>query len=316
MGRGLTGEVVLITGAARGIGEHTARLAAARGARLALVGLEPERLAALRAELGPDHVWFGADVTDQAALTAAVRGTLAAFGRLDAVVANAGVANRGTVAAGDVEAQVRTVEVNLIGVMRTAAATAPALIASRGYLLLVSSAAAFAALPGMAAYCASKAGVEQFGNAIRLELAHHGVRVGTAHPSWVDTDLVRDAREDLPSFRAALDRLPWPVGSTTSVTACAEAMVDAVERRRRRVYVPRAVGLVQAARTLVLSPVSDLVLGRGARRSVPVLEEQVRALGRSFGRHTAAREGTPAPAPVPAPRPGAAQSADARPEGA
>ncbi|SBT39539.1 SDR family oxidoreductase [Micromonospora auratinigra] len=279
----LAGKVVLVTGAARGIGEHTARLAAARGATVALVGLEADRLAAIAAELGHGHVWFPADVTDQAALHAAVDGTVAALGGIDAVVANAGVANRGTIAVGDVEALVRTVEVNLIGVMRTAAATVPALIDRRGYLLIVSSAAAFAALPGMAAYCASKAGVEHFGTAIRLELAHRGVAVGTAHPSWVDTDLVREARADLPAFEAALSRLPWPMRRTTSVQECAEAFVRAVERRRRRVYVPRAVGAVQAVRSVLVSPLADRLIGRTARTMVPVLEEQSRTLGRGFG---------------------------------
>jgi short-subunit dehydrogenase len=303
MRQSVNGRVVLITGAARGIGAHTARLAATRGARLALVGLEPARLAALRAELGPMHVWFEADVTDQDSLATAVRGTVEAFGGIDTVIANAGIANRGTVAAGDIEAMARTVEVNLIGVMRTASATAAALIASQGYLLLISSAAAFAALPGMAAYCASKAGVEQFGNAIRLELAHHGVRVGTAHPGWVDTDLVQDAKDDLPAFREALARLPWPVGSTTSVQACAEALVRGVERRRRRIYVPRAIGVLQAARTVLLGPLSDLVIGRGARTSVPQLEAQVLSLGRAFGRHTAHSDAGPtAPAVEPAKR--------------
>lgn len=282
----LSGRVLLVTGAARGIGEHTARVAAARGARVSLVGLEPERLAALAAQLGPAHVWFPADVTDQSALAAAVAGTVEALGGIDAVVANAGVANRGTIAVGDVEAMARTVEVNLVGVMRTAAATVGALVARRGYLLLVSSAAAFAAAPGMAAYCASKAGVEQFGTAIRLELAHHGVAVGTAHPSWVDTDLVRDARADLPAVADLLAKLPWPMRRTTSVEECAEAFVRAVERRRRRVYVPRAVGLLQASRTVLASPLADLVLARPARRAVPELEEQVRLLGRAFGAST------------------------------
>ncbi|MFB9546768.1 SDR family oxidoreductase [Micromonospora sagamiensis] len=283
----LAGRVVLVTGAARGIGEHTARIAAARGARLSLVGLEPERLAALAADLGPGHVWFAADVTDQASLRAAVDGTVSTLGGIDAVVANAGVANRGTLAVGDVEAMVRTVEVNLVGVMRTAAATVDALIARRGYLLLVSSAAAFAAPPGMAAYCASKAGVEQFGTSIRLELAHHGVGVGTAHPSWIDTDLVRDARSDLPAAAGMLAKLPWPMRRTTSVRECAEAFVRAVERRQRRVYVPRAVGLVQAGRAVLVSPLADLVMARPARRAVPELEEQIRALGRGFGATTA-----------------------------
>ncbi|MFE9694585.1 SDR family oxidoreductase [Micromonospora sp. NPDC005806] len=279
----LAGKVVLVTGAARGIGEHTARLAAARGAKLALVGLESDRLAALAAELGPGHVWFPADVTDQDALTAAAEGTVAALGGIDAVVANAGVANRGTIAVGDVEALVRTVEVNLVGVMRTAAATVEALTARRGYLLIVSSAAAFAALPGMAAYCASKAGVEHFGTAIRLELAHRGVAVGTAHPSWVDTDLVREARADLPAFAATLGKLPWPMRKTASVQECAEAFVRAIERRRRRVYVPRAVGAVQAMRSLLVSPLADRLIGRMAAATVPLIEEQSRALGRGFG---------------------------------
>ena len=69
----------------------------------------------------------------------------------------------------------------------------------------------FTSLPGMSAYCAAKAGVEHFGNALRLELAHHGVGVGTAHPGWVDTDLVRDAKDDLPSFRYTAT-LPYWLG--------------------------------------------------------------------------------------------------------
>lgn len=283
----LAGKVVLVTGAARGIGEHTARLAAARGARVALVGLEPSRLAALCADLGERHMWYEADVTDQQSLRGAAARAVAAFGGIDVAVANAGVANRGTIAVGDIEAMVRTVEVNLIGVMRTAAATVDALIARRGYLLVVSSAAAFAAVPGMAAYCASKAGVEHFANAVRLEVRHRGVAVGTAHPSWIDTDLVRDARDDLPALAAALRRLPRPLGGTTSVETCAAALVRAIERRQRRVYVPRSVGVTQAARSMMVSPLADLVLARHARAAVPDLEAQIRSLGRSFGRNTA-----------------------------
>lgn len=276
-------KVVFITGAARGIGEHTARLAAARGARVALAGLEPERLAEIAGELG--GAWFECDVTDQAALQDAVSGTVERFGRIDAVVANAGVANRGTIAVGDIEGFARTVEINLIGVMRTVSATVPHVIASRGYYLLVSSAAAFTALPGMAAYCASKAGVEQFGNAVRLELAHRGVAVGTAHMSFIDTDLTRDARADLPSFGQTVPKLPWPLGSFTPVDKCARSFVDAIERRRRKVYVPRAIAGVQAVRSIVLSPLSDFLVGRGARTAVPALEEEIRALGRAFGAH-------------------------------
>ena len=94
----LTGRSVLITGAARGIGAELARKAAARGARVALVGLEPERLAALADELGPEHLWVEADVTDAEALKTAVQRTVDTFGALDIAVANAGIAPLTTVA--------------------------------------------------------------------------------------------------------------------------------------------------------------------------------------------------------------------------
>src|SRR4051794_22916346 len=94
----LAGKAILITGAARGIGEHAARALARRGAKVALVGLEADRLAALAEELGPGHAWFAADVTDQAAVDAAVDGAVAALGGIDIVLANAGVANNNTVA--------------------------------------------------------------------------------------------------------------------------------------------------------------------------------------------------------------------------
>jgi NAD(P)-dependent dehydrogenase (short-subunit alcohol dehydrogenase family) len=281
--RSLDGKVVLVTGAARGIGEHTARALASRGARVALVGLEPERLASLATELGDGHAWFEADVTDQEAIDRAVAGTVAALGGIDAVVANAGVANTGTVAISPPDALVRTVEVNLVGVMRTVSAALPHITERRGYIQLISSAAAFTVLPGMAAYCASKAGVEQYGNALRLELAHKGVAVGMVHPSWIDTDLVRDQRAESRVTDEMLAKLPWPMNRTTSVQECAAAIVDGIERRRSRVYVPRSVGVVSALRAFVLGPVGAFPTRLGARTAVPRLEAEVRARGRYFG---------------------------------
>jgi NAD(P)-dependent dehydrogenase (short-subunit alcohol dehydrogenase family) len=287
----LAGKAVLVTGAARGIGEQVARLAAARGARLALVGLEPERLKTVASEV--DAFWAEADVTDQAAVDAAVAGAADALGGLDVVVANAGVANLGTVAISPVEAVLRTVEVNLCGVIRTVSSTLPHVLAGRGYFLLVSSAAAFTALPGMAAYCAAKAGVEQFGNVLRMETAHRGVRVGVAHPSWVDTDLVRGFSSDLASFRVAQRRLPPPFGSTITVQACAEALVRAIERRKRRVYVPRSVAVAQAMRTVILSPFGDRVIAAGSRHGarIDLMEAEVLRLGRFFGPHSTSSSG-------------------------
>lgn len=289
----LTDTIVLITGPARGIGAGLARQLAARGARLALVGMEPERLAALAAELGPRHAWFECDVTDQGALDAAVRGAADTLGGIDVVVANAGVASNGTVAATPVEALARTIEVNLVGVVRTVKATLPHVTARRGYYLLVSSAAAIAPAPGIAAYAASKSGVEQFGNALRLELAHKGVGVGTAHPAWVDTDLVRDQQRDLESFNDMLRVLPGPFGSVTPVRECAAALVDAIARRRRKVFVPRSLGPIAAVRQILVSPLSDFFVRRNARRMVPKSEREVAALGRAFGEHSVGLGGGP-----------------------
>jgi NAD(P)-dependent dehydrogenase (short-subunit alcohol dehydrogenase family) len=282
----LRGRVVLVTGAARGIGEAVAREIVARGGRVALVGLEPERLQALSQELGPEHFWAEADVTDQSSLDKAVAGAVEQLGGIDAVVANAGIANTGTVATNPPDALARTIEVNLIGVVRTVSATLPHVMARRGHYLLVASAASFAASPGLAAYCASKAGVEHFGDAFRLEVAHQGVTVGTAHPIWIDTDLVRDAKEDLPIFRKSIEATPGPLGRQIDVQTCARLFVDGIERRRPKVFVPPSLAVIFHARALLTSGLARRYLAREAARSVPQLEEQVRRLGRAFGTHS------------------------------
>ena len=297
----LAGKVVFITGAARGIGEETGRRAAALGAHVAFVGLEPERLERIVAELGPGHTWAECDVTDQSSLDAAVATTVRDLGGIDVVVANAGIANQGTVATSPADAVARTLEVNLIGVSRTVSATVQHVIERRGYLLLVSSLAAFTALPGMAAYCGSKAGVENYGNALRFELAHHGVDVGTAHMGWIDTDLVRDVKADSSTFEETLKKLPYPLGALTSLEDCAEGFLAGIARRKRRVFVPKAVALVAALRPIVFSTLGDLPVLPSAKKMVPQLEEQFRKTGRAFGA-TSRGMGTPkTPAKDPAP---------------
>jgi short-subunit dehydrogenase len=279
----LRGKVALVTGPARGIGAALARALAARGARLALVGLEAPRLEALAHELGAGHVAAPCDVTDQDALERAVARVAGALGGIDVVVANAGIGCFGTVARTPVEAQVRVLEVNLAGVLRTVAATLPHVSERKGYYLLISSAAALAAAPGLAAYSASKSGVEQFGNALRLELAPRGVGVGVAHPCWIDTDLVRDARHDLAVFDRMVERLPPPLGTVTPVEDCAAALVAAIERRRRKVFVPRSLAWLAALRSLLTSALADRVLLGRTRTLMPEMEEQAAARGRSFG---------------------------------
>jgi NAD(P)-dependent dehydrogenase (short-subunit alcohol dehydrogenase family) len=279
----LRDKVLFITGAGRGIGEETARRAAARGAHVAAVGMEPERLEELVAELGPGHTWAECDVTDQESLDAAVATTVRDLGGIDVVVANAGIANHGTVAESPADVVARVLEVNLIGVSRTVSATVAEVEKRNGYMLLVSSLAAFTALPGMAAYCGAKAGVEHYGNALRFELAHRGIDVGTAHMGWIDTDLVRDVKADSSTFEETLRRLPGPLGALTSVGDCADAFLEGITRRKRRIFVPKSVGLVAALRPITFSRLGDLPILAQAKTMVPRLEEQFRKTGRTFG---------------------------------
>jgi NAD(P)-dependent dehydrogenase (short-subunit alcohol dehydrogenase family) len=288
--RSLAGQAVLITGAARGIGAELARKAAARGARVALVGLEPELLAQVATELGPEHLWVEADVTDADAMAAAVARAVDVFGGLDVVVANAGIAPMNTVATASARALARTIEVNLTGAMLTAHAALPAISERRGHVLLISSAAAFSVLPGLSAYCAAKAGLERFGDVLRLEVAHRGVTVASAHPVWIDTDMVRDTKAALPTFKATLDRLPGPLGSYTSVSDCADALLRNLETRGRRVFVPRSVGFVAAWRQAIIGAVGEKLVLAQAKTAVPQLEREIAALGgEEFGANSVER---------------------------
>jgi NAD(P)-dependent dehydrogenase (short-subunit alcohol dehydrogenase family) len=280
MRRKLLGQRLVITGAARGIGEEVARVAATRGARLALIGLEPDRLRALAADLGPAASWFEADVRDGRALRSAIDQCAKTMGGIDIVVANAGIAAYGTVRQVDEASFERVLDINLNGVFRTLKYATPHLERSQGHVAVVASALSFTPLAGMASYAASKAGVEMLALAYRQEVAHLGVTVGLVHPSWIDTDLVRGAEADLPSFQDLRRRLPYPGNVTTSVDRAAAAIVNGLVRRHSRVYVPRAVFVANWAKAALNSPTAWPWVRRFAANVVPVLERECEALGR------------------------------------
>lgn len=278
----LRNKVVLITGGARGIGAGTARAAVSRGAKVILLDVDREPLDALVSELGSDRaVSAVADVTDLSAVERAVAAGLAKFGGIDMVVANAGIASYGSVKQVDPAAFRKVIDINITGVFHTVRATLSAVTARKGYILVVSSLAAFAPAPGMAAYAASKAGVEHFATVLRLELAHEGVDVGSAHMGWIDTPLVQDAKSDLPSFREMLKALPGPLGKTVPVEACVDAFIRALERRERRVNVPSWVGTVGWLKALVTSPITEKRSLALVPRLLPKMDREVAALGRS-----------------------------------
>jgi len=247
----LDGTVVLITGAAGGIGAATARRLVRRGARVVLVDLDDAAVAALAAELGPGALAVAADVRELAPLEDAVAQGIAHFGGLDVVLANAGVGTFASVLTIDPQDFRRIIDINITGVFHTVRAALPALIERRGHVLVVSSLAAYASGPGIAAYGASKAGVEHFAHALRAEVAHHGVTVGTAHMSWIDTPMVREGQRQVRSFDRMLEQLPRPLSTITSVDTCADAFVAGIAARRRHVDVPRWVGLLRWLKPLL-----------------------------------------------------------------
>lgn len=275
-------KVVLITGGARGIGAATADLLVARGAKVILTDLDVVALNETVEHLGDENaLGIIADVTDLAAMEAAVEQGLSRYGRIDAAIANAGIASYGSVLNTDPAAFKRVIDINITGVFHTARAVLPALIESQGYFLSVSSLAAFTAAPGLAAYNASKAGVEHFANALRLEVKHLGVDVGSAHMSWIDTPLVQDVKADLPSFNLMLSKLPYPMNQTTTVEGCARAFVRGLETRSRVVYWPSWVRGIAASRVAINSRVGNLPILRLVPSLLPRMDEEVADLGRS-----------------------------------
>lgn len=288
------GKVVFITGGAAGVGAEVARRLHARGARLVLTDVDAGALASLAAALGRDRVLtVTADVRDLAAMQAAVDAGVQRFGGLDVVVANAGIASYGSVLQVDPAAFKRLMDVNVLGVFHTVRAALPAIVERRGYVLMVSSLAAFTAAPGLAPYNASKAAVEQFANALRLEVAHHGVDVGSAHMSWVDTAMVRDTKTDLSTFGEMLSKLPYPVNVTTSVEKCGAAFVDGIEGRRTRVYCPRWVGALRWLKPLASTRLGEAPIKRFVPDLLPRMDAEVAALGRSTSAHSEALDTPP-----------------------
>ncbi|MEN3586442.1 SDR family oxidoreductase [Streptomyces sp. ZYX-F-203] len=261
-GGALAGRVAVVTGAARGVGAASARALAARGARLALLGLEPEELERVSARLPGQSAHWHVDVTDHEAMDAVATSVRERFGRVDVVVANAGVAVGGPFADSDPDVWRRVIEVNLIGSAVTARAFLPALLAQRGYLLQIASLAAIVPAPMMTAYCASKAGVEAYAHSLRAEVGHRGVGVGIGYLSWTDTDMVRGADENA-RLRESRRRLPWPAGKTYPLEPAVERLVKGIERRSTHVYGQWWLRGLQAARGAL-----PVIVAEGGRREM------------------------------------------------
>jgi short-subunit dehydrogenase len=260
--------VAVITGAARGIGAALARELCARGLRVVLLGRELESLREAAAGLEGSSYTVEADVTDETAMRTAAQRVAERFGPASVVVANAGIAAAGPFAACDAALWNRVIEVNLIGSAVTARAFLPQLVQTRGYLLQIASTAAFGSAPMMSAYCASKAGVESFAQALRMEMEAEGVGVGVAYLHWTGTDMISEL-DDHVVLRELRRQQPAPARKVHEPAAVAGWLARGIARRSPAVYAPPWLRLAQPFR-----PLYPYLVAHAARRSLAGLDTQ------------------------------------------
>lgn len=198
----LDGLVAAVTGGASGIGAACAEALRARGARVAVLDLDPS-------DAADGVLAVRADVADNAAVREAVDAVAAAFGALDILVNNAGVGAQGTVADNDDAEWARVLDVNVVGMVRTTRAALPYLRRSDAAAIVnTCSIAATAGLPQRALYSASKGAVLALTRAMAADHLHEGIRVNCVNPGTVDTPWIGRllaAADDPGAERAALE---------------------------------------------------------------------------------------------------------------
>lgn len=259
----LKGLVVLITGAASGIGAATALEVISTGGIPVLVDCDEQPLARMAQQCGEGTLYLVADVTDLTAMQDVVSQTLSIYRRIDVVFANAGVAAFGPVAYVDPQAWKRCVEVNVFGTFNTVRSALPALMRSQGYVLINASVSSFAHPPAMSAYAASKSAVEAMGNVLRLELQAHGVDVGVMYAGWVRTPLVEEGALH-PGFVRLRTTMPAFLNKETSAQETARAIVRAMSRRQRSLFIPGWLRMLFALRALLHLPFAERELVKAA----------------------------------------------------
>jgi short-subunit dehydrogenase len=230
--------VVIVTGASAGIGRALALQLASQGAKLAIAARRVERLEQVAAEcraLGSDVLVIPTDVTDEAQCKNLVEQTLAAFGRLDMLINNAGLAASALFDEfPDLHLFRQTMNVNFYGAVHCSYYAIPYLKQSMGRIVAVSSLGGKAAIPYNTPYCASKYALHGFYDALRMELASHGVSVTVVCPSWVVTEF----------HEAQMDKNGVPHGArgrtiyskrTMTADQCAGITLRAAHKRCREV---------------------------------------------------------------------------------
>jgi len=249
MSTSLRDKVVLITGAAGGLGRQLALELAREGAVVAVIDLQPGPLRALCEEMVANRAgWAVADVADAAGLSAAANELERALGPVDVLIANAAVGTETPAVGFHPGDLARQVQVNLLGVANSIGAVLPGMLRrGRGHLVAISSLASYRGMPRGAGYCASKAGVNALMDSLRVELRAHGIACTTVCPGWIRTPLARQS-----SLRKR---------GTMNVHRAARRVLTAVRRRRPFAAFPLVPRLAVALMRWLPVPLGDALAG-------------------------------------------------------
>ncbi|UPL47772.1 SDR family oxidoreductase [Hymenobacter sublimis] len=225
--------VVLITGGTSGIGRATALAFGRAGARVAITGRDEARLqdtARELASLGISHLAIRADVGVEADSERAVQETVAAFGRLDVLINNAGISMRALFRDADLDVIRRLMQTNFFGTVYTTKFALPHITQAKGSIVGVSSIAGYRGLPGRTGYSASKFAMHGFLEALRTELLPQGVHVLLACPGFTASNIRNVA---LAADGSAQGESPRNEQQMMSSEEVAQHLLRAVQQRRR-----------------------------------------------------------------------------------
>jgi NAD(P)-dependent dehydrogenase (short-subunit alcohol dehydrogenase family) len=258
------GKIALVTGGARGIGFGTAQALAKRGAVLVIVDLDRTAAERAAAQLPGDALGLSADVTDRGVMQRVIATVVEQRGGVDVVVANAGIASRAaTVRAMNGEAFDRVLAVNLGGVYNTVITALPQIAERRGHIVVTSSVYAFVNGMGAAPYAMAKAGVEQLGRALRVELTPHGAGASVAYFGFIDTDMVHLAIDADPLADRMKDTLPKVLRKRLTPAQAGEAVAQGIEKRAPRIIAPKRWAAFSALRGII-NPLLDSYMVKDA----------------------------------------------------
>lgn len=257
----VNGKGVLITGGSQGIGRETSLLLAEKGAKVLACDINADSVKSLGEKLKGKGEAIVCDVTDSRALEDAVNRAVRSFGRLDIVIANAGIESVGFMKNLPPEKFQRVIDVNLMGVYNAIMPALPHVVANRGHIMAISSNSILVPWPAAAAYAATKSALDSLMRSLRTELIPTGATAGAAYFGYIDTGMMERAMAD-PVSGGLYRAMPWIVSTKPKSTKhAARVILRGIENRSARVFSHFSVMLLTYFRGFI-QPIDDFSINR------------------------------------------------------